>query len=149
MNHQFTKETSASTITSTHPEETIKFQVAKWQRQEDLLSERQEKLAESFDCNSTMYDGVNEVIGSSYNDIHNLCKLYKLQPATQCLFDMIFRHYLSVKLTKILDTVTATQESCQNTSQGLPSLNILKVDALLCLRLAIKMKECQVDMYKQ
>lgn len=96
-----------------------------------------------------VYDAACDLIQKTFNEIYGLTKLYRLQASTICLFDMIFRHYLSLKLNKILVSCSKIPAFCLFPANAHPKLQILKVDALICLRLAIKMNECQGDMYRK
>jgi len=93
---------------------------------------------------------LSEELTSCYNDMAELCQLYKLVPSTVCMFDVIFRHYLVDKVASNLKDYPPPASISSGISRTvLRKFASLKVDALLCLRLAVKLNEKQVDMYQR
>ena len=92
---------------------------------------------------------IGQVIGSFYRDINKLVAKYRLLPNTVCLFDACFRHYLALK-TKALprEWFKAGSQSSPLHPEVIRLAENFKIDALLCLRVAMKHEDHQVNMYR-
>lgn len=47
---------------------------------------------------------LENVLTNSYIKAYQLCSMYRLDPATWALFDLIMRNYMVLKLQKVLST---------------------------------------------
>jgi hypothetical protein len=84
-----------------------------------------------------------------YRHVYKLCVTYRLDPSTLCHFDMVYRHYISLKLAKLFETCSVTSVGQEMPEQAERQIKVLLTDALLCLRLAMKMKETQPELYRR
>jgi hypothetical protein len=91
---------------------------------------------------------VEQVMANSYNKSFQLCSMYSLDPGTWGVFDLIFRNYIVLKLQKVLASCSISKGR-EVPSAVVSKVKILKADSLLCLRMAIKMRENQVEMYRR
>ena len=92
---------------------------------------------------------VREIIGHFYRELYLLVEKYRLLPNTVCLFDACFRHYLTLQI-KALPTEYFQMGDTVNSMHPkmIALVENFKIDALLCLRVAMKHEDFQVDMYK-
>ena len=121
---------------------TLKSSVVFRLQQESKLANRQAKLDDLVSKFPSFKGFTSEVISSCYKEVYKLCQLYELLPQTCCLFDVIFRNYLGLKVTALLKKHQAILVSNQGICHTMVrQIEALKVDALLSLRLA--MKHCE------
>lgn len=62
---------------------------------------------------------------------------------------MVFRHYIAAKLQKLLLVQISNNNFKSFEKESLDKLMVLDTDALICLRLAIKVNEKQIEMYSR
>ena len=95
---------------------------------------------------------IREIIGGQYRELNELISKYRLLPNTVCLFDACFRHYLALKVKALPHEYFQFGHIETHTNglhpEMLTRVENFKIDALLCLRVAMKHEDYQVDMYK-
>jgi hypothetical protein len=125
-------------IISSRPNDTLGLLAAKGLRQEKAIEKNQHAASLIVQQVPIVNDLVKSVLTNSYNKAYQLCSIYRLDPTTWGLFDLIFRNYIVLKLQKV---VSACPDPNQIPATVESKIKILKADALLCLRMAMKMRE--------
>ena len=94
-----------------------------------------------------------------FENVYELSKRYNARPNTLCLFEKIFKTYIKVKFSNYLTTENNNKkseaaDSCNRATQLFDTnwdskVLGLRADALVILRLAMKLEEDPQNLYEQ